>query len=756
LFDLKKKENFTMFALSVPVYSVTLFLSAFLLFAVEPMFGKMVLPLLGGSPQVWNTAMVFFQAMLLAGYAYAHGTTRFLSVRTQSVLHVVLIAIAALALPVAIPAGWSPPQDSSNPAFWQLGLMGVALGAPFFVLAASAPLFQRWFSQTNHKHAENPYFLYAASNLGSMTALLSYPFVIEPFLTLTQQSQNWSFGYSGLFVLTLVAAIMAWKNTSKKIDGNRVTDQTRIDNKTRLLWLVLSLVPSSLMLGVTTYITTNLASVPLIWILPLALYVGTFILVFARSIKIPTKSLLLAHTVLLAVLLATFMNEALITHKLVLIGLHLTVFSVSALLCHDRLAKSAPAASHLTEFYLIMSLGGVLGGMLNALVAPIVFLLPLEYALALGAVCFLRPISMPQKFWSALKTDSWAVIGVVLLAGFGFVVVGQKAALIAFTAFTGLLFVYLNGNRAALSVAVAIFLVLYPGFNWLALGKLKTIDRNFFGVSRVYDFTGGTLRMYMHGTTNHGAQPLDPKYKLIPMTYFNPTGPLGDAFRLMDTKPFPQKIAVIGLGIGSMACYSHDGRSFDFFEIDPTVRRIAEDKSLFTYLSDCGSPYTITMGDGRLQMAQKQDQSYDMIIIDVFTSDNIPVHVMTREAYQTYFSKLKDDGVIVAHLSNNFLDLVPVVDSISDSLGMVSLFKIGLSQKIADDTIESAQSIYGVLAKNPNVLSALSADLAWTVYAGHAAKHPWTDDYASVTTAFWSKGKPTICKENGVIVHCPE
>lgn len=745
-----------MFALSIPVYSVTLFLSAFLLFAVEPMFGKMVLPLLGGSPQVWNTAMVFFQAMLLAGYAYAHGTTKFLSVRTQSILHIVLLALCAFALPVAIPDGWTPPQESVNPALWQLGLMGVALGAPFFVLAASAPLFQRWFSHTDHKHAENPYFLYAASNLGSMTALLSYPFVIEPFLTLTQQSQNWSFGYGGLFVLSLIAAVMAWKNTSKKIDENRVTEQTRIDNKTRLLWLVLSLVPSSLMLGVTTYITTNLASVPLIWILPLALYVGTFILVFARSIKIPTKALLFGHTVLLAVLLATFMNEALITHKLVLIGLHLTVFFVSALLCHDRLAKSAPSASHLTEFYLIMSLGGVFGGMLNALVAPVVFLLPIEYALALAAVCFLRPIFVPQKFWSALKTDSWAVIGVIFLAGFGFVLVGQKAVFIAFTAFVLLLLVYLNGNRAALSVAVAVFLVMYPGFNWLALGKLKSIDRNFFGVSRVYDFTGGTMRMYLHGTTNHGAQPLDSKYKLMPMTYFNPTGPLGDAFRLMDTKPFPQKIAVIGLGIGSMACYSHDGRSFDFFEIDPTVRRIAEDKSLFTYLSDCGSPYTITMGDGRLQMEKKPDQSYDMIIMDAFSSDNIPVHLITKEAFLINLSKLKPNGIIVSNISNNFLDLAPVIAMTAREIGMVSYFKMGLSKKVADGKLETAQSIFAVLARSDADLGDITSMPDWTAYSGHAAKRPWTDDYASVTTAFWAKGKPTVCKENGVHVHCAE
>ena len=374
----------------VPVYSLTLLFSAALLFSVQPMFSKMVLPLLGGTPQVWNTAMLFFQLMLLGGYAYAHGTTRFLSIRAQAVLHIVLLAIFTIVLPIAIPPDTIPPTQS-DPTLWQLGLMITTVGGPFFVLAGSAPMLQRWFSASGHKDSDNPYFLYGASNLGSMTALLAYPVLIEPFLNLAGQSYSWMIGYFTLIALTTVSIITVWNNPAAKHAPKTISDdlQSPITWPMRFKWLVLAFIPSSLMLGVTTYITADIASVPLLWILPLALYVATFIIVFARKQIISLKSTTSIQAVLLVVLLSQKIAFASVSPYL-LIGIHMAVFFFSALTCHMELARSRPNARHLTEFYLIMSIGGAIGGFFNAIIAPQYLVVPIEYGLALVLACFAR------------------------------------------------------------------------------------------------------------------------------------------------------------------------------------------------------------------------------------------------------------------------------------------------------------------------------------------------------------------------------
>ena len=738
--------------LYVPVYSITLLLSAFLLFGIQPMFGKMILPLLGGAPAVWNTAMVFFQAMLLAGYGYAHLSARYLPMKLQAVLHFLLLLFFVFVLPISIPAGWEPPSDSANPALWQLGMMTVVVGGPFFVLSGSAPLFQHWFARTDHKDAHNPYFLYAASNLGSMTALLTYPFITEPLLTLSQQSAAWAAGYVALMAAVILCAALVWRK-SGDADHLQADSTPAPTGRQRLYWLVLALVPSSLMLGVTTYITTDMAAVPLLWILPLALYVGTFIIVFARSFRLPMNKVMILHGLLLAVAIASFIHPFPFG-KVWLLPVHLMLFFVSALICHQVMADSRPSAARLTEFYLIMSLGGVLGGILNALVAPVVFLLPVEYALALAVVCYVRYADGSLSIKEDLKENWWAIAGAVFFCMLTLFLQGQKSALFVCIVSAALFLIYLSPRRWSFAFAVTALLFLYPGFNWLSVGKLLFIERNFFGVSRVYDTSDGAMRIYMHGMTSHGAQMLIPDYRLTPITYYNEGASVGDAFHFMDTKSFPQNIAVLGLGIGSLACFQHEGRHYDFYEIDPDVKRIAEDKNLYTFLSDCGSPYDIILGDGRLKIAAMPDETYDMIVIDVFSSDNIPAHILTREAFEIYLKKLKPDGVILANISNNFLDLTPVVAAVAKSLDITALFKISLDEKIGDTEIRYAPSIFSVMARRSEDLGALPHTSGWRVYRGGGHDRVWTDDYVSVVSAFWPKGRPSLCKEGDVPYHC--
>ncbi len=736
----------------VPVYTITLLLSAFLLFGIQPLFAKMILPLLGGTPQVWNTAMVFFQAVLLAGYAYAHIVSRFLNLRLQAILHFALLGLFVFLLPISIPAGWDPPTDSTNPAFWQLTLMIVAVGGPFFVLSGSAPLFQHWFAHTEHKDSHNPYFLYAASNFGSITALLAYPFIVEPFLSLPQQSLAWSGGYVTLMVMVVLAASLIWnkRHLIDIADGPDAANDSQPSWKNRLYWLVLAFIPSSLMLGVTTYITTDLAAIPLLWIIPLALYVGTFIIVFSRTIHLPMKKIMLLHALLLTLALTAFMYNYL-PGKIILIPLHLLLFFVSALICHHELAKTRPHAANLTEFYLIMSAGGVLGGILNALVAPVLFILPVEYALALAAVCFIR---RGRSFTKDIKENWWAMATAVIFGLLTLAVTGSSTGLMACVLMVGLSLIYLHNTRYPFAVAVTALLVLYPGFNWLTVGNLLHIDRNFFGISRVYDTKDEKVRMYLHGTTNHGAQPLLAEYKTTPITYFHPDSSIGDIFRTLDDHPFPQEVAVLGLGIGSLVCYPHEGRHFDLFEIDPDVQRIAEDTNLFTYLSDCGSPYTVTLGDGRLQIAKMPDQKYDAIFLDAFSSDSIPVHLITREAFEIYLQKLKPGGIIISNISNNFLNLAPVLDAMARDVGLTSMFKIALGDEIKDTGIRYETSIFAVLARTPKDIKPFEKIIGWRGYPNDKNIRVWTDDYASIVSAFWSRGRPELCMEDDVPYHC--
>lgn len=738
-----------MLRLYTPVYAITLLLSAALLFSVQPMFSKMILPLLGGTPQVWNTAMLFFQVLLLAGYAYAHGTSRFLNIRLQAALHLVLLCIFIVVLPFAIPEGTKPPFED-DPTFWQLGLMALVVGGPFFVLSGSAPMFQRWFAGTDHPDADNPYFLYGASNLGSMTSLLAYPFLIEPYFRLDEQSNLWMYGYFGLILCTLLAAILVWSSNMRKDDAQTVEQNTEVLTwKQRGKWLLLSFLPSSLMLGVTTYITTDIASVPLLWILPLALYVGTFIIVFSRRNLINKKYLFIAQGILFALLITKTMVYFNIPPFL-FVTLHFVLFFVCALACHKELADSKPSAAHLTEFYLLMSLGGALGGVFNALIAPRVFVVPLEYAIVLIMIVFIRFWHVPEKSFANIKDNAATFIKQrdfnqilkfpVLITGLIILISFASMHAIKYTnaplaVITLVMLATILHTRWALGVCVAVVLLMHPpGYMWQnsIIQDMKLLDRNFFGVLRVVDSSAGE-RILLHGTTNHGAQPLSEDYRLTPLSYYGKTSPLNDAFDILNEQDGEQRIAIIGLGIGVTACFQQDGRHFDFYEIDPDVVRIAQNTELFTYLSDCGSPYDIIMGDGRLTIQEKPEDYYDMILLDAFSSDNIPVHLLTLDAIEIYLHKLKPGGILVMNISNNYMDIEPIMAATGDKLGITNIAKISEGTKIADTDLYTYTAHFFMFLENDDHLEFLK-QRDWSEGMKRDGVRYWSDQYSNIVS----------------------
>ncbi|WP_340198411.1 fused MFS/spermidine synthase [Ascidiimonas sp. W6] len=712
--------------LYVVLYSVTLLLSASLLFVVQPMFSKMILPLLGGTPQVWNTAMLFFQLLLLGGYAYAHGTTKYLSIRVQAILHVILLVMFFFVLPIAIPEGWIPPL-SKDPTLWQLSLMTVTIGGPFFVLSGSAPMFQRWFSGTNHKDANNPYFLYGASNLGSMTALLFYPVIIEPAMNLGEQSHTWMYGYMALIVFTIFCALVVWKTNKKKIEDKIVIEKEVITWGRRGKWLLLSFIPSSLMLGVTTYITTDVASVPLLWIIPLALYVSTFIIVFARKPIISEEK---SSETFSFLLIFMFVYMILYQSKgIIFVPIHMILFFFAALVCHSALSSSKPSAQKLTEFYLIMSIGGALGGVFNALVTPNLFIIPIEYALVLGLAACMRFANEKQE-----KTKLYYfAIGIITIVAITFGINNESMivkGLMTLVSLTGLALII--NKRWVFGITVAITLLIAPPGDIWDYVTSDTIlqDRNFFGVMRVID-TEDNQRIFVHGTTVHGTQSLEKGYEYTPMAYYYDTSPIADMFKFAATNYGEQKIAVLGLGVGVTACFDRDGRTFDFFEIDPGIIRIAENPKYFTFLSDCGSTYKIIEGDARLTLAYKPDNSYEFILADAYSSDNIPVHLITREAVELYLSKLKPNGLLGFNISNSYLDIEPVLAEIADSFQIKGYAKFSKGKTIEGLEIKSNDTAAFVFARNEQQEKFLSEN-GWTPAKKRKGVGLWTDSFSNI------------------------
>lgn len=712
-------------------YACAVFCSAFLLFLVQPVFSRMVLPLLGGSPAVWNTCMLFFQAALLGGYLYAHLTTRWLRPRAQAVLHLGLMAGAAVVLPVSV-AG-AAPTGGGSPIPWLLLLMATTVGLPFFVLSGTGPILQRWFSETGHPGAANPYWLYAASNLGSMLALLGYPALMEPRLRLAEQAHVWALGYGALAVLLGACALAVWRTRGGE---EAAAPAPPIPMRERAIWVGLAFVPSSLLLGVTTYVTTDLTPVPLLWVLPLALYLLSFALVFAPRTLVPHAWMVWLQPSLLAAAVLMLL-EGWLREPTVAVPIHLGALFVTAMVCHGELARRRPPPARLTEFYLWISVGGVLGGIFNVLLAPVLFTRIYEYPLLLGLACLARPWPEAPVHWKR------SVMYGLQAGGFGIVLYylsnsdEGRLPVLAVIPLAGvtihLLTLALGRTPLWLAVCLGGLLLAQVRVEVMSPNNLTT-RRTFFGHYRVYvNGAGGGYTVLGHGSTLHGAQSLRPDRTNEPLTYYVRNGPLGDIFATNPISSRAMRIAVVGLGTGTTAAYAQKGEDWTFYEIDPGIVDIARDSSYFTYLRNAEAPIRIVLGDARLSLARAPRGAYDLILLDAFSSDAVPVHLLTREALATYMERLAPGGRIAFHVSNRYLDLESVIGELARERGLA--VKVGSGPPSQPEKYEQ-WSTWVVVARHPRDLLALNLPPRWREPKLRPGARAWTDDYSSVLSVF--------------------
>jgi SAM-dependent methyltransferase len=731
------------------LYAVTIFVAAGLLFLLQPLFARMVLPLLGGAPAVWNTALVFYQATLLAGYAYAHAGTARLGVRRQATLHLGVLVAGLLALPIAVPRGWPPPGDAS-PIPWLLAVLTVAVGLPFFAVSASSPILQVWLAGTGHPAARDPYVLYAASNLGSLLGLMSYPLLLEPSLRLGAQSRLWAAGYVVLLGLVAACAVGLWRSVprgggrepasgSAPIGGAADPPPRRLSARRRGRWGLLAFVPSSLMVSVTTYLSTDIAAIPLLWVIPLALYLLTFTLAFAPARIVPHRLAVEGLPLVmlpLVLVLAARANEPLA----VVIGTHLLAFFVVAMVCHGELAADRPAAGRLTEFYLWTAGGGVLGGAFAGLIAPRLFSTVVEYPLALVLACLLQPRRPGAgRAWVSRALDVGLPLALLTVA-IGLVRHAQASgggpAAVA-PVFGLLTLVCLAFARRPIRFGLGIAGLLLAGRLYVGPeGHVLETQRSFFGVHRVTLDASGGYHVLLHGTTLHGMQSLDPARRREPLTYYFPSGPIGQLFAALRGEARARRVAVVGLGAGSIACYGQPGQSWTFHEIDPVVERIARDPRAFTFLRDCPPAIRVVLGDARLSLAAASDGAYDLVILDAYSSDAPPLHLLTREALALYLRKLAPGGILAFNVSNRHLDLEPVLAALARAAGLSSLAQDDAAVSDAEWAAGKRPSQWVVMARQHADLGRLAADPRWRPPALRAGVAVWTDGYSSLWSVF--------------------
>jgi len=752
------------------LYTATMLTSAALLFVVQPMFARMVLPLLGGSPAVWNTALVFYQVVLLAGYSYAYAVSRWVPLPAQLLLHTVVVLLPFAVLPIGVPAG-AAPETTGDPALWLLGVLAIAVGPPFFAVSTTSPLLQRWFVATGHRHAGDPYFLYAASNLGSLVALIGYPLIVERSLTLADQSVSWEWGYGVLAGLLLVCQAVAWR-TSRAIPASdrgeaASTDDLPITSRDRLRWLGLAAIPVSLMLSVTTYISTDVAAIPLLWVIPLAIYLTTFILTFARRPLLPAAALRWLMPFALVALVFVLASKQDVTNWL-LIGLHLLVFFVVAMVCHGELAARRPSAHHLAEFYFWLSLGGAVGGLFNALVAPMVFEDVYEYPLTLLLAVLLVPITQPSvaksrqvKRHRGTERDARPPASTGFAAGvtraraldllLPVVVLAVTAGLVSliqepnrFATWPERLMMFgppalacLTFMRRPVRFSLALGAVLVGSSLYVAgKGTFILTERTFYGVNRVMLFPSGTYHVLGHGNTMHGAQSLDPARRREPLTYFYQNGPLGQMFGSFTSDRVMRRVGVVGLGAGSIACYRQPGQAWTFYEIDPVVAEIASDPKYFTYLRECAPEAKIILGDGRRSLASAAQGEYDLLILDAFTSDAVPIHLVTREALSLYLHKLAPGGLLVFNITNRHLDLQTVIGNLADDAGLQTRVQHDLSIDPRDAGRGKMASQWAIVARHANDLGPLATDPRWIRPRIRPGTSAWTDNFSSLLSVY--------------------
>jgi SAM-dependent methyltransferase len=603
------------------LYAGAIFLGAFLLFLVQPIIAKQILPWFGGSAAVWATCMVFFQVVLLAGYAYADLTTRRLTPKRQVALHVALLVVSLLVLPITPSAAWKP-QGDENPSWRILGLLAVTIGPPYLLLSTTSPLLQAWFARRFLHTA--PYRLFALSNLASLLALLAYPVLIEPWVSTATQSMTWSVLYALFALLCGYAAISSarWAVPAPALGPSAAAPgEAAPSGVQRLIWLILPAMASFLLLAVTNHICQNVASLPFLWILPLGLYLGTFILCFDHP-RWYRRNVFLVLAAIVLPWMGWYSDS--LDLKLV-VPMYLVGLFVCCMLCHGELTLVKPAPRYLTTYYFMISLGGAIGGLLVGLAAPYLLTGYFELAIGLVACALLLLYRTARIAW-------WAVLG--------------SAAVVAATAW---------GAGKAVDYQIT---------------SSRMMLRNFYSVVRTRDDTTPVrFRSMVHGGIVHGGQLLDPELRFHPSSYFGPTSGYGRLFASLPDRP--RRVGVIGLGAGSMVAYARAGDTFRFYEINPQVLELARRE--FTFLTDSPATVEVVLGDGRLSLEREPGHQFDVLAMDAFSGDSIPMHLLTREAMAIYLRHLKPGGVLAFQATNRFIDIAPVVASLAQEHGLTAV-----------------------------------------------------------------------------------
>lgn len=716
----------------VLIFTASIFLSAALLFFVQPLFAKLVLPRLGGSPAVWTTAMLFFQTVLIAGYVYAHLTTKYLPPKFQATVHLCLWCAALLFVPLSVAKDWSFDAQGSI-TLQTLTVFAVGVGMPFAFLSANAPLIQSWYSKSGGPNADDPYFLYGASNLGSLGALLAFPLIVEPLWGATGIGYGWAIGFVALGLLLGICGVLTARQTqsSNVLETSEQSDLAPPNATDYLWWLVLAFIPSSLMLSVTSYISFDLGSFPLLWVIPLSIYLMTFVLTFTSKNYFDAGNLTRRATVSIA--LMAFAATARHTHFFT-IALLFLFFTVISLYSHRALYSKRPSNQYLTVFYVVMSIGGALGGVFNSLIAPLLFSghYELKVTILIATVLFFvgtKKVTGSQN----LRQGIIAAFGLVLIYLIYFLI-SQLTAL-DFSRYV-IFFIYLFTflcflkNPVATAATTSAFII---AASFVGDEEVLYKDRSFFGIHKVAN--EGSIRIYLNGTTLHGKQLIDEltSERPTPATYYHQKGTFGQVLTSNTIKEF-RDIGIVGLGIGSVSCYAQPDQNWHFYEIDEAVLEIAKEENLFSFMSQCGKDMPVHLGDARIVLEKQADIQFDLLVVDAFSSDAVPLHLLTREAIQLYFNRLRPDGILFIHTSNRYFDLNAPLGRVADDLGLQARSQLHFDDPVEDPLNLNDNTRSVILARNADALAEFDENGKWSELKSDG-KPVWTDDYANIFSA---------------------
>jgi hypothetical protein len=715
--------------LARPLFILTIITGSFLLFLTQPMIARMALPRVGGSPSVWNSAMLVFQLLLLAGYAYAHGLSH-LRPRFQVGIHLAILAVAALWLPIGL-SDFMPAADA-EPALWVPWLLISSIGILFFIVSAQAPLMQRWYALESSRG--DPYPLYAASNLGSFAGLISYPLIVEPTMGLAQQSWLWTMLYAFLVLLVAACALTVPGRAVESVPEEKSPAPTA---RQMLHWVALAAVPSGLMLSTTTHLTTDIVAIPMLWVVPLSLYLLSFVIAFAAR-RGPTNFItVIAPLVILIAGGLAFSGGTRSPFFSATLGLVL-LFAIAVAL-HGEMFRLRPAVGHLTRFYLAMSFGGMLGGLFCAIIAPLLFDWAYEHPLLILAAALLVPqfplIPWPRKLMLMLGVTVPALAFLISFAGdagyFGRSPIIDLAASVV----VSLLALACLGRRWPYAASLAALMLSYDGWTTIAHSAEGMRTRSYFGIYEVSERRDHTARILTHGTTLHGIQNLVPGLETVPTSYYARRSGIGltltNADALFGAHP---RIAVVGLGSGTLSCYARPNQAWTFFEIDPAMVQVARNR--FSFLSRCAPQVRMVLGDARISLSHQPANSIDILAVDAFSSDAVPMHLLTREALRVYGGAVQRNGIVLFHISNRYLNLKPVIADLAAREGWTA----AMMQYVPDESEEvlnATISVWIALSRNPATIDrliALSGDDAtyWEPVVPKPGFAGWSDDHASI------------------------